>query len=197
MRKKNYVALTLAAALLLSGCGNQKTQDTAAATEAATAAETEAATEAASEEGTETQAEADTEDTASSADAEPAGFEAMSYVTDEYKLVWDEEFNDYEGELSKDDWNYEAHQVGWVNSELQKYVASSDYAYVKDGELIIQPVKNEDGSYVSGRVNTSGKHDFTYGIFEARIKVPEGKGFLPAFWMMPTDENLYGQRPDT
>ncbi len=195
MRKKNYVALTLAAALLLSGCGNQKTQDTAAATEAATAAETEAATEAASEEGTETQAEADTEDTASSADAEPAGFEAMSYVTDEYKLVWDEEFNDYEGELSKDDWNYEAHQVGWVNSELQKYVASSDYAYVKDGELIIQPVKNEDGSYVSGRVNTSGKHDFTYGIFEARIKVPEGKGFLPAFWMMPTDENYYGQWP--
>lgn len=195
MRKKNYVALTLVAALLLSGCGNQKTQDTTAPTEAATAAETEATTEAASEEAVETQAEADTEDTASSADAEPAGFEVMSYVTDEYKLVWDEEFNDYEGELSKDDWNYEAHQVGWVNSELQKYVASSDYAYVKDGELIIQPVKNEDGSYVSGRVNTSGKHDFTYGIFEARIKVPEGKGFLPAFWMMPTDENYYGQWP--
>ena len=189
MRKKNYVALTLAAALLLSGCGNQGSPDTTAPTEAATEAVTEEV------EDTEAATEAAVEETASADDAKHAGFEVMSYVTDEYKLVWDEEFNDYEGELSKDDWNYEAHQVGWVNSELQKYVASSDYAYVKDGELIIQPVKNEDGSYVSGRVNTSGKHDFTYGIFEARIKVPEGKGFLPAFWMMPTDENLYGQWP--
>ena len=25
--------------------------------------------------------------------------------------------------------------------------------------------------------------------------MPEGQGFLPAFWMMPTDENLYGQWP--
>ena len=25
--------------------------------------------------------------------------------------------------------------------------------------------------------------------------MPSGKGFLPAFWMMPTDENLYGQWP--
>ncbi len=34
-----------------------------------------------------------------------------------------------------------------------------------------------------------------YGLFEVRAKVPTGKGFLPAFWMMPTDENLYGQWP--
>ena len=32
-------------------------------------------------------------------------------------------------------------------------------------------------------------------MFEVRAKVPSGKGFLPAFWMMPTDENLYGQWP--
>lgn len=56
---------------------------------------------------------------------------------------------------------------------------------------------NADGtrSYTSGRINTQGKHDFKYGYFECRAKVPTGKGYLPAFWMMPTDENLYGQWP--
>ena len=182
MKRKNFLAVTLVGLITLSGCGVKESPPTASeTTESVTEAETESATEAATGAVTETpQASED---------------EVFDYVTDEYSLVWADEFNDYEGELSKDDWNYEAHQVGWVNSELQKYVASSDYAFVKDGELVIQPVKNDDGSYVSGRVNTSGKHDFTYGIFEAKIKVPEGKGFLPAFWMMPTDENLYGQWP--
>ena len=55
--------------------------------------------------------------------------------------------------------------------------------------------ENGNVSYTSGRVNTQNKHDFKYGKFEARIKVPSGKGFLPAFWMMPTDESYYGQWP--
>lgn len=37
------------------------------------------------------------------------------------------------------------------------------------------------------------KKDCKYGRFEARLKVPKGQGFLPAFWMMPTQEDLYGQ----
>ncbi|WP_049945724.1 carbohydrate binding domain-containing protein [Butyrivibrio sp. LC3010] len=49
--------------------------------------------------------------------------------------------------------------------------------------------------YTSGRITTQGKHDFTYGRFEARAKVPTGKGFLPAFWLMASDEGLYGQWP--
>ena len=27
------------------------------------------------------------------------------------------------------------------------------------------------------------------------MKFPKGQGYLPAFWMMPTNENLYGQWP--
>ena len=76
---------------------------------------------------------------------------------------------------------------------------SPENIYLENGSLVIKPIeqKNPDGtvSYTSGRVNTQNKHDFKYGIFEARIKVPEGQGFLPAFWMMPTNENLYGQWP--
>ncbi|MDE6624807.1 MAG: family 16 glycosylhydrolase, partial [Lachnospiraceae bacterium] len=113
-----------------------------------------------------------------------------------YELKWEDEF---EGtELNRDDWNVELHDPGWVNAELQKYVDSTDNIYVKDGSLVIKPIKTgegEDATYTSGRVNTQGKHDFTYGLFEARVKVPTGKGYLPAFWMMPTNENLYGQWP--
>lgn len=114
-----------------------------------------------------------------------------------YSLKWQDNFNGTK--LNTADWNYELHEPGWVNNELQKYTDSEENTFVKDGSLVIKAVKkvDKDGnvSYTSGRVNTQGKHDFKYGRFEARIKSPSGKGFLPAYWMMPTDENLYGQWP--
>lgn len=113
-----------------------------------------------------------------------------------YKLVWEDNF---EGtELNRDDWNVELHDPGWVNAEWQEYVDCEDNIYVKDGNLVIQPIKmkkDHKDYYTSGRVNTQNKHDFLYGRFEARLKVPSGMGFLPAFWMMPTDESFYGQWP--
>ncbi len=119
-----------------------------------------------------------------------AGSQDLSY--DGYTLMWRDEFNG--SSLNRDDWNVELHAPGWVNEELQAYVDSEENIYVKDGNLVIKPVKNGN-SYTSGRVNTMDKHDYKYGLFEARVKVPSGKGYLPAFWLMPTDENLYGQWP--
>ncbi|MBD5476657.1 MAG: family 16 glycosylhydrolase [Lachnospiraceae bacterium] len=109
-----------------------------------------------------------------------------------YKLMWEDDFN---GEaLDRSSWNVELHEPGWVNAELQQYEDDSKNIYVKDGNLVIQAIK-DGNSYTSGRINTQNKHDYTYGRFEARAKVPSGKGFLPAFWMMPTDESYYGQWP--
>ena len=114
-----------------------------------------------------------------------------------YALKWRDEFDG--DSLNRNDWNIELHEPGWVNAELQEYVDSNENIYLKDGKLEIKPIqtKNADGtySYTSGRITTQNKHDYTYGLFEARVKVPAGKGYLPAFWMMPTDENLYGQWP--
>ena len=136
----------------------------------------------------------------------PAGKEAPAMETNQaaqtlsyegYTLRWQDEFDG--AALNRDDWNVELHEPGWVNNELQSYVDSPENIYLEDGKLVLKPVetKNADGtvSYTSGRVNTQNKHDFKYGIFEARAKVPAGQGFLPAFWMMPTNENLYGQWP--
>ncbi len=115
----------------------------------------------------------------------------------EKDLVWEENFNGKK--LNTKDWNYEFHEPGWVNAELQSYDDSKKNTYLKDGCLVIQAIKTEkkDGTvyYSSGRINTQGKHAFTYGRFEARLRVPKGKGFLPAFWMMPDDESYYGQWP--
>ncbi len=52
-----------------------------------------------------------------------------------------------------------------------------------------------DREITSGRITTQGKHDFTYGRFETRAKVPVGRGYLPAFWLMATNESFYGQWP--
>lgn len=114
-----------------------------------------------------------------------------------YTLRWEDTFDGTT--LNREDWNVELHEPGWVNNELQSYVDSPENIYLEDGKLVLKPVetRSADGtvSYTSGRVNTQNKHDFKYGIFEARAKVPAGQGFLPAFWMMPTNENLYGQWP--
>ena len=125
----------------------------------------------------------------------PAKCETLSY--DGYTLQWEDDFNG--PELNREDWNVELHEPGWVNHELQAYIDSPQTIYIQNSSLVLKPVekKNPDGtvSYISGRVNTQHKHDFLYGIFEARIKVPAGRGFLPAFWMMPTEEERYGQWP--
>jgi len=123
--------------------------------------------------------------------------QSQSSIYSESDLVWEENFDG--DSLNMDDWNFEFHAPGWVNREWQSYDDNSANTYVKDGKLIIQPLKTQkaDGkySYTSGRINTKGKHDFKYGRIEARIKMPQGKGYLPAFWMMPTDESKYGQWP--
>ena len=125
-----------------------------------------------------------------------SNIEFMKETSEDWKLVWEDNFDG--DSLNMEDWNYETHEPGWVNNELQEYTDSTDNIYVKDGELVLKAIKDEteDGvKYTSGKVTTQNKRDYKYGRFEARLKVPEGQGLWPAFWMMPTDENLYGSWP--
>lgn len=55
--------------------------------------------------------------------------------------------------------------------------------------------KSGEFTYTSGRINTQNKQTFKYGLFEVKAKVPTGMGYLPAFWLMPNDEDTYGQWP--
>ena len=41
--------------------------------------------------------------------------------------------------------------------------------------------------YTSARITTQAKFEQAYGRFEARIKLPTGKGIWPAFWLLGND----------
>lgn len=109
-----------------------------------------------------------------------------------YKLVWAEEF-EYTGKLDSSKWSYEYFPPGKVNDELQRYTDCLENVEVKDGSLYIRALKDKE-EITSGRIMTKGKATWLYGKIEARIKLPEGRGIWPAFWMMP-QESRYGKWP--
>lgn len=107
-------------------------------------------------------------------------------------LVWADEFNGTAFDGTK--WTAENGGGGWGNGELQYYKAAN--ATVSSGTLKITAKKErvQANNYTSARLKTYLKGDWTYGRFEARIKLPKGAGLWPAFWMMPTD-SYYGTWP--
>ncbi|MFV0469874.1 MAG: family 16 glycosylhydrolase [Dysgonomonas sp.] len=116
------------------------------------------------------------------------------FAQDDYVLMWSDEFNSEAIDTQK--WSFETGGTGWGNKELQFYTARSENAYIKDGKLIISALKEDyqGKSYTSARLITKDKAFVKYGKIEARIKLPQGKGTWPAFWMMP-QESVYGSWP--
>lgn len=108
--------------------------------------------------------------------------------------IFAEEFN-YTGRPNTANWGYDVGGGGFGNNELQYYTAG-DNATVGGGVLTIEARKEniQNNRYSSSRLVSRNKADFTYGRFEARIKLPTGRGLWPAFWMLPTD-NAYGVWP--
>ena len=117
-------------------------------------------------------------------------------IPEGFTPVWND---DFEGDsISFIEWNQEIHEPGTFFNELQAYIASEKTVSVKDGILYICPVKehDKDGSikYFSGKGSTQGKHEIQYGRFEARIKVPRGKGLRP-FFSISSGTSKHGRWP--
>ena len=104
-----------------------------------------------------------------------------------FTLVWEENFDG--DSLDTDIWNFELGDgcdlgiCGWGNQELQRYTDSNHS--LSDGILTINIEK--DNFYTSTRITTKGKKEFQYGKVEARMKLPQGDGLWPAFWMLGND----------
>lgn len=110
-------------------------------------------------------------------------------------------FDDFSGsKLDTSKWNTEITGMHF-NNELQAYVDSSaTISFVKgteaegaeNGALVIQPrftpgFVTRDGQkfdFISTRLNTKGKFETAYGTIAARIKLTEGAGLWPAWWML-------------
>ena len=104
----------------------------------------------------------------------------------ECKPTWQQEFDT---PLDEGVWNTvegdgcDIDLCGWGNQEKQYYHA--DALEVTDGVLKITASQDEAGQILSGKITTAGHFSQKFGRFEARMKLPAGRGLWPAFWMMP------------
>jgi beta-glucanase (GH16 family) len=112
-----------------------------------------------------------------------------------WTLVWSDEFNGTDSSpVDTSKWVLETGGNGWGNDELEYYTARPENSFQQGGNLVIKAVQEkytgQDGAtrdYTSARLKTLGKFSHKYGRFEARIKIPQGQGIWPAFWMMGDD----------
>ena len=114
----------------------------------------------------------------------------------EYEKVWSDEFNG--DSLDTNVWS--PYTGGWNASEVQGcYTGSAENINVSGGSLnligLYKPGvtcnKGKNKDFTSGFIETRDKKTWTYGYFEARIKMPNNKSTWPAFWMSP-NEKRYG-----
>ncbi len=114
------------------------------------------------------------------------------------EVLFFDDFSDDEIDRSK--WNVRI--MGKPhNREQQAYVDSADTLFIAhdnrakgatDGALVLQARftpnfdTNEEriADFTSTRINSRGKFDFTYGTAAARIKLCDGPGVWPAFWLL-------------
>ncbi|GAB6032857.1 hypothetical protein CHUAL_012056 [Chamberlinius hualienensis] len=117
--------------------------------------------------------------------------------------LWSDEFDGEAGQSPSiaNRWTYDIGDgsekgiPGWGNGELQYYTDSKDNCVIDGhGHLIITAKKINDTSlnchygscsYTSCRLLSN--YTQKYGRFEARMKLPNGKGIWPAFWMLGND----------
>jgi len=120
----------------------------------------------------------------------------MAYAQS-WSLVWHDEFDG--AKLDARNWSFVTGGNGWGNNELEAYTDRGENAWLDHGTLVIEARRQHysgtdriDRTYTSARLQTKERFAQTYGKFEARIKIPEGAGIWPAFWMLGDDFDVSG-----
>jgi len=143
-----------------------------------------------------------------------------------YHLVWEDNFDS----LNTDIWLVQ-NNFDHYGGELQVYTSRPENVFISDGNLVLR-VNKEDYScppgsinpwgcarqyntgqpyqYTSGWIETQPAYNTQYGKIEARISLPWGRGFWPAYWTfvgegLPSHVNaaeidifeMYGHKPAT
>lgn len=105
----------------------------------------------------------------------------------EYRLIWEDQFEGPMGELpDSTKWRFDI-GTDWGNAQLEYDTNRPENASL-DGQgnlAIIARKENYRGcNYTSARINTRDLFEYAYGRFEARIRLPIGRGIWPAFWLL-------------
>jgi beta-glucanase (GH16 family) len=102
--------------------------------------------------------------------------------------VWADEFDGAAGTAPDPTrWSHEIGGHGWGNQELQLYTDRPENAALDGAGHLVITARREDRdgrAFTSARLTTKGKFQQRYGRFEARLRLPVGKGMWPAFWML-------------
>ncbi|ARN76598.1 glycosyl hydrolase family 16 [Nonlabens spongiae] len=113
-------------------------------------------------------------------------------VTTLNDLVFADEF-DVNGAPDPSKWTYDigTGMGGWGNNELQYYTDRPENVVVEDGILKITAREEsfQGSRFTSARILTKGLFQKQYGRYEARIKLPWGRGIWPAFWLLGEDSD--------
>ena len=111
-------------------------------------------------------------------------------------LVWSDEFEAGAGApVDPTKWKHDVGGGGWGNNQLEYDTSRVDnVSHDGAGNLVLtarrETFTGTDGrtrEYTSARINTSGRFEHAYGRFEARLRLPVGKGIWPAFWLLGSD----------
>jgi len=111
-------------------------------------------------------------------------------IIDYSNLVWEDEFDGPAGQLpDPTHWDFDI-GTNWGNNQLE-YDTDRPENVSLDGEghLVITAREEQYNGcdYTSARIVTRDLFEPTYGLFEARIKLPVGRGMWPAFWLLGAD----------
>lgn len=135
--------------------------------------------------------------------------------TKSYVLLWNEEFDGQKGSaINPAEWNFDIgdgsnYQIpGWGNQEreyytdestaldgnsnlvihaIRKYVSEFNHEYSNSDLSKYMTYYGTPAEWLSGKITTFEKLAFQYGRMEARLRVPNGIGTWPAFWMLGFD----------
>jgi len=118
-------------------------------------------------------------------------------------LLWSDEFDGASGSAPNSaNWTPDLGDgcnnpagCGWGNGEAESYAACANKADGAGSMIITASTTAGDSTctsnktWTSGKFTSYGKKHFSYGYFEARLKMPSGGGTWPAFWTLGSNIN--------
>lgn len=126
------------------------------------------------------------------AEPTPAATATPDLTIEGWELDWHDEFDGTE--LNMDYWTPIVSGDGGGNGEVQFYTDRPENLFLEDGNLVIQAQEEayRGKLFTSARLETKEKVEVQYGRIEARMQIPVGQGYWPAFWMLGTNIDEVG-----